>query len=493
MEHSEGKRGKKLYYYLSRFTEKDLQDFHAYLSSSLLGNSPQFARMLLIIQEKVLNTERENIDADLFKEEFSPEQELDANKVKYIRIRIVQMHEKLLEFISFMDYRADPNAKDIHMLKALYTRGWDKYFVKIHAEVEKKPPFKKAGEYHIYRLWRAIVLNDYMAEAQSQHLLKSNQTLAKILDETIVYLKIKYITVANSNRYLQGNIIPHLLLKEFEQLSEDPRFDQIHEITLYKTLNSLTKQTPQSHIYKCTAIIDWIRTGEIEDQSEAMDTVGLLFNFLTFQIQNKIEQFQIILTDLYKAIIAIDDFKNKERMGKSLYRNITMRLCRMNDQKSAMDITEKWKNRILGQISDEYYWHNLSIISFSKKEYRKTIEILSSRVKLYEEPVYAINSRLNICKSLWELGDYQWLDQNLEAFRISLRRVKGIPAKEIEAIRQFVNYLKKLSLAKTGTPDQYQPKVVQLKQEFDKNKLGIKNIWISQILDREIKNFLECE
>jgi hypothetical protein len=448
--------------------------------------------MLLTIQDSVLNTERDNIDADLFKEEFSPEADLDEKKIKYIRIRIIQMHEKLLDFISFMDYRSDPNAKDIHMLKALYTRGWDKYFVKIHAEVEKKPPFKKAGEYHIYRLWRSIVLNDYLTEAtidSSENL----QSLVQTIDEVFATIKIKYIAATRINKIHTDRTFTQLLIPEIEQACLHEKLQNIPEIKIYSTLNEIITFRKKNLVFECEMIIDQIAKSQIPDNSEARDIFAILQSFLMSEIRKNNGEFQPVLVNLYKTILRTEYFTVNEKIPQTLYRNIVLRLCRMNETKWALEFTEKWKDKILGQKTDELYHHNLSIISFSQENYRLTINHLYQRINSYSEPIYIINSRLNICKSLWELKEYSFLFSNLEAFRISLQRIKGLPRAEKEALKIFILYLKKMARLKTGNPDKYSEKFLSLKNSFDTAHLGIKNTWINSKLREEVNRLDEVQ
>ena len=490
MENKESKRGRKLYYYLSRFTEKELLDFHAYLSSSLLGNSPQFARMLLTIQKEVLGTERTNIDADLFQEEFCPQGELDEKKIKYIRIRIVQMHEKLLDFLSFMDYRADPNAKDIHMLKALYTRGWDKYFLKTHAEVEKKPPYKWAGEYHIYKLWRAIVLNDYLTEAADSGTDTKLKEVLQLIEVLDLCLRLKYGSAATGSlRYAKTNI-PQFDSEALFARSTQPEFALIEEVNIYYlifNLNLYSIVDNKKAIGFYHSLRELLRNPEKYDSSEALEGFSACQNFII--INSLCGEFEYLeeMKGIIKELLKSNIFLKKGGISSAHF-TVTINLLRqMGEMGWAESFAEEWKSRVIGDQNLITY-HVLSAANaFEKGQYSKTIEILYARIPQFPEKEISLRARLFICHSLWKLREYEWLRSNILSTRQYLLRSNDFEKSRKNRFLVQLRMFLRICNAKTGNPDQAEKKYKKIIHDLSTKAQHRGIRLLSEITEQEIK------
>jgi hypothetical protein len=491
MEILENKRGQKLYYYLSRLNEKELRDFHAYLSSPLLGNSPQFARMLLTIQERVLATNRSSIDADLFQEEFSPGGPLDEKVTKYIRIRLVQMLDKFMDFTAFMDYRADRNAQDIHLLKALHTRGWEKYFLKVHEEVEARPPIKKDGEYHLYRLWRAVVKGDFLAERRPIGEEKEAKSIVERLEIFLTHLTLKYAS-AEKNESMGGtaSVVFHFIpatLEYFQQNKHKMHRETTgyyHAYRMFTPAPKGTNSTNEPFEHAKAVLVDDLTT----DKSEKKDLFAFLINHCLREIRMGDSSFRMQRLQLYEFALKTGIISDGGRISKAIYKNIIVNMCQLGEIEWAEKFLEEWKDRIAGDRDHLGYYNNLAHILFHKKEYEKAIEVLYNRVTLYEDAPYGLSARTNICRALWHIKDYEWLLSNLEAMRQFIGRVEDLAGPEKIGYDNFIRYLSRMATAIQKVRETAHKKLLLIEAELVNKKLNERMKWLYTSLVAEIES-----
>lgn len=486
MEPRKSKRGRKLYYYLSRLKEKEIRDFHDYLLSPLLGNSPQFARMLLIMRDKVLLSGRTTIDADLFQEEFFPGQDLDAKKAQYIRIRLVQFQDKLLEFAAFMDYRSDRNAQDIHLLKALYKRGWEKHFEKIYREVEAKPPLKQHGEYLMYKFWRAVVWNDFLAERIAMGDNKELNLILDRIDQLFLHIKVKYFTAVHNDVISGASPVPLTMQNEVLEWSKKMQWDDSPESVAYcyafQMFSALMDKTEEGDEL-FPLLQQYLDSTQEKDVSELRDLFYFANNYCLLKIRHGVLAFRKELIELYSVTLRRGDLLEAGMISKEFYKGMINNVCRIGEIEWAESILEEWKEQIAGDVDYLAYYHNKAQIHFNKGEYDETIEVLYNRLHLYQDAIFGLSARINICRALWEKGEHQWLVANLEAFRQLVRRLKKIERSERIDYELFIGYLSRMCHAKMGSPDKTLNKLVNVRDELIEKGLEYRFLWLYKSIE----------
>lgn len=477
------KRGQKLYYYLSRLTAEDLDNFFHYLQSPLLGNSPQMARMLRTIQEHVLGTERVTIDADLFAEEFSPGHPLDTNKVKYIRIRLVQLQDKLMDFLSFSDYRQDRNARDIHLLKSLYKRGMEKHFEKVHAEIEAQPPVKADGEYLMYRLWRMVVLNDFLNDRASGVSDTHIPEVHNRIDLYFAHLKYKYGAGAISKELAGGKQIEIRNMDIALEFQLD--IDSVHhqETCAYEKVYHLfyeLKHSPSPREDFLDELEQFLEPERGGDSSELRDFFTYALAFCLNRFHNGFTEFRNRSIYLYDKLFGSTTVFENGYIPRFYVKNAIINACRVGNVEWAENFLEKNKFRIAGDGEFLAYYHNKAYLAFAKREYQTTIDLIYNRMNQYDESEFSIQNRVLIIRSLWEMKEYEWLLPNIEAFRQVLRRESRAEDNSQKNLMLFTRFMRKLCQAKLGNPDKIKHRAAKVRKEILQSGRSGVLLWLMQ-------------
>jgi hypothetical protein len=485
MDVKESKRGQKLYYYLSRLSPKELKDLHAYFSSPLLGNSLQMARMLLTIQAEVLDKGGKVIDAELFQTEFFPDQALDDNKRKYIRIRLVQFLERVLDFVAFMEYKGDTNAHHVHLLKAMHTRGWEKYFERTYQEIEAMPPKKDFGEYHLYRMRREIVRNDHLSGNAS---IASETNLPKTIeriDNYIIFIALKYACAAMTQKIL-GKIE---IETKFDQIAsqyanQDSYQDNIEVVAYTHSYRMLCAYINGEHEgdlhFDCLSEI--LNNPATLDRSEAYDLFSLASNYCQLQIRAGKFEYIARLRDVYTTALAKGTITNSGIISRYTYRAIVNQMCKVGEVQWSANFVEEWKYRIGGDTDHLTYYVTKAYIHLLAKDLDKAIELLYNRIALIEDVNLSINARTYLCRAVWEKGDFQWLNSILEAFRLFLIRCKSMSKPEKLSYERYLEIFTKMCAAQLGNPDLVRKKLERLKVSIEENGETQRYFWLNKTL-----------
>jgi hypothetical protein len=492
METKESKRGQKLYYYLSRLSPKELKDFHAYLSSPLLGNSAQMARMLLTIEAEVLARGGRVIDADIFQAEFFPDQALDEGKRKYIRIRLVQLLDRLLDFAAFMEYKSDTNAQHLSLLKTMYTRGWEKYFERTYQEIEAMPPKKDFGEYHLYRMRREIVRNEFFTAKASSAQETNLEETAKRIDACMILFTLKNACAILVNQiHWNMKIDTRFTAQVLEYAKQEP-FSNSLEITAYAETYQMLKAHAESqalareHFLKIKLILK--EPTEL-DKSESRDLFGMAHNFCTWSIQqNKLEFVQEI-QELYQDALSSNILTSEGMIVKKLYFTIVSQMCKYGEITWSSKFVEDWKDKIVEDTDRSTYFVTRSLVHLQLGEYDKAIEILHPRIGLINDEIIGINARIYFCQALWNKREFQWLSFQLEAFRqFILRAMQNNKSQKIRYLR-FLEIFNKMCQAQLGKPDLILLKLKKIKDSVESNNETSKYFWLYKILATSVENF----
>lgn len=489
MESKESKRGQKLYYFLSRLNAKELKDLHAYFSSPLLGNSLQMARMLRIIQTQVLEQGGKVIDADLFQAEFFPYTVLDEKKRKYIRIRLVQMLDRVLDFVAFMEYKSDTNAHHVHLLKAMHTRGWEKHFERTYEEIEAMPPKKDFGEYHLYRMRREIVRNDFTAnKAVNIHDTNLKATVERI-DIYITFVSLKYACVSLSAAiWWEMDIDTEYDQLAYEKSQTEP-YSAILEIKAYSHAYQMLvdfradSKSAREHFLQLKHLLE---NPKDFDKSEAVELFAFASNYCMACLAKGETDISPEVVDLYDIALKKGTLTSAGLIQKNLYISIMQRMCRVGEVEWSKQFLEEWRDKVVGDPGQILYCMNRAFIHNLEREHQKAIELLHNRIGEIEDVKLNMTARNTICRAVWELGDYTWLVALLEAFRQFVSRNKKITKAEKVYYHRYLELFTKMCMIRFTDPSKREGKLTILKTSMEENRETQKYFWLYKILEEQL-------
>lgn len=479
----QNKRGQKLYYYLSRLSAEDLDNFCHYLQSPLLGNSPQMSRMVRTIQGRVLGTDRVTIDADIFEEEFFPDQPLDEKKTKYIRIRLIQLQDKLMDFLSFMDYRQDRNARDIHLLKSLYKRGMEKHFEKIHADIEAQPPVKADGEYLMYRLWRIIVLNDFLTERTNGVQAENITEVHRRIELLYIHLRLKYGAAVILRRH-DGDDDWAMIDVDFEIKIPLDVTDVLHQETVgyeiaYRIFKELSVDV-EPETRDLESLEDFLSGKLCHDDSEARDLFTYAQTYCLLNIKMGRGKFRPWVSRVYERFFSSRVLHGSAMIPWKYYNNAIVNTIRVGNIDWADWFLEAYKNRIAGDSNGLIYTYNRSFIEYQKKNYKTAFELLYRLIGQFEEGEMSVMSKVLLIRILWDIGEFQWLLPVIDAFRQSLRRSNFLSRIQLENHQLFAKLMRRICSAKLGAPDKVQGAFAKVEAEILRLGKETVMVWLLQ-------------
>ncbi len=490
MEEKESKRGQKLYYYLSRLHEKELKDLHAYFNSPLLGNSPQMARMLLTIQAQVLGTDRKTIDADLFQAEFFPNEPLDEKKRKYIRIRLVQLMSKVLDFVAFMEYKEDTNAHHVHLLKAMHTRGWEKYFERTYQEIEAMPPKKDFGEYHLYRLRREIVRNDHLA-SKARTVQETNlEETAERIDIYSVFLALKYgSAVIHGNLGTKTTISLKYTEDSIACATTQPYCEILEVRAYYHAYQMIARMDDEPMAAKnhFEELRNILACPEVLDKSEYTDWLGMAVNFCVTSIAKGNSEYITVIRDLYTEALGTGNLTVGGMIPLAIFQSIVIRMCKLDEYAWSAKFVETWRGKIAGDKDDLNYFLFRAYIHLLNKEFDRTIELLYNKIGAIEEVTANLTARNYLMRAALAIKEYQWLIAQLEAYRQYVLRHKHLSKKNKAIHLKLAELYTKVAKAWIGNPDKTKQKLESIKQSLISNNETSTYFWFYRTLLDEIE------
>src|SRR3989338_8957616 len=101
------KRGRKLFYFLSRLSAAELVELGHWLGSPLHGNSAQFVAMLEVVLAAMRDGEDSELSAEMFAGILSPGRAMDSKKAGYVWVRVSQLQDAVLDYVAWTRYRGD--------------------------------------------------------------------------------------------------------------------------------------------------------------------------------------------------------------------------------------------------------------------------------------------------------------------------------------------------------------------------------------------------
>lgn len=190
------------------------------------------------------------------------------------------------------------------------------------------------------------------------------------------------------------------------------------------------------------------------------------FALMNYCIDKKINSGK---TDFFTELFSLftKSLKNNILLQKgilppSYYKNIIATAIRVQEFEWTESFLQTYTPKLPPEEQANALTYNLAQVYFAQQRYEKVIEQL--REVEYENLTYALGGKLMLLKTYYELSEYLALDSLIDSFRIYLRRNKVISKEVRQQYLNVLQFVKKLSNVRLGTPSALEKIEQQVKE-----------------------------
>ncbi|MCB0835944.1 MAG: hypothetical protein KDD99_04710 [Bacteroidetes bacterium] len=431
---------------LKTLTHKELQRFHAFVSSPFYNKNPRVLELLDLLiphapQYEGKELDRENIFMKLFPKETFQEQKL--------RLETSALFMLFKQFLATLALESDPHQTQLYLLSELRARNNPRVFeseVKTLVKTLESDENINAGKYFArYRL--EAEKNVFFGQEFLRKYDPSLQDKVDNLDLYFLSIKLKE-TCEMLNR--QAILKPGYQIRMTQELVNLLNQDDFYVsssplIAIYfQILQMLLQPEELSCFYNLTELLKTHYQKFEHHESRGMfkqaqnycirkinrgqeEFLSDLFSLYEQQLDN-----QIILTDGH---ISPTDFKNIVTLG--------LRLKKFDWVKNFL---EKYGQLIYSEHQDSIYNYNYANYLVSMEKKSEAIKLLQT-VK-FTDPYIQISARALLLKIFYETADTNTTLYHLDAFIIFLRRNKKIATSNRQSMLNFLKITRRLILLK---------------------------------------------
>ncbi|MEM0996514.1 MAG: hypothetical protein AAGN35_05525 [Bacteroidota bacterium] len=483
-------RGKKLLYYLRQMNPEELRQFSHWLASPLHENSPQLAAMLEILAHHLAHTPDAPLVASTFAPALSSDEPFAPEKASYIWIRLAALQSALYDFLAWEQAQTDTQLRHRNLFAALRRRGWDRYLPQIYKTALRELPAPPQALRFEAELGLETEMSAYLASEAAHGEDKHLDRVHRSLDYYFLLQKVKYAcggilegdpgadpsqsamlkaVLAYTGEHL--NELPGVLVaywNVFEMLHHEIRGDKEWAAELFLQFDALFRNPTDF------------------SPEEAVDLFIHGQNFCILRYRQGDGRFVDHLLSLYERVLDSRAIFKDGQLSGQFYKNTVELMARLGRLTWAEQFVETYRNAIRHDSEAVIYRYNLAVIRFFQQDYRAAVNRLYNIISALDRFNMGVGARVYFCRSLWEAGEYDWLNSGLRAFDQHLRRNRNTKAGDPGFYREFVAFLRRASNAVTGNPSKKVPKLEALQEELA--EAGSQNHfrWIRQKVSEQL-------
>jgi hypothetical protein len=476
-------RGKKLLFFLSRFSHEELAGFSEWLQSPLHTNSPQLHDMLSLLLREMESSDAPQISSEMFAALLSPDRPMDAQKIAYTWSRLAHLQRALFDYLAWLQSKNDPDLQGQWLLEAMCDRGWEKYILPTYESAAKNLGKSRKSRQMQKKLNLESTLSHYLAShgkaGQDKHMNQIHQAL----DGLYLLGKLKYACAGLLDGHPESDpeqsemlaAVLHASAKNSESL---PRVTEVY-LNAYLMLRAAMRRDPESEAFfsKFSSLYEGL-VGFSPDEAVDLFTHGQ--NYCILRYRTGASGFVDALQRLYQLILESGMILQKGMMPLQFYKNAVELMCRFRRFAWSEDFVEKYQDQIAHDPEKHVYHYNLGVIRFFQGRYPEVVKLLYNRLGALDRMQAGTGGRVYFCQALWETGEEMWLLSVLNAFEQYLRRSKGLTAAQKSGYGGFVNYLRQACLAVTGDPGKQEGALQRLLEEMKQKESKDKYVWIRE-------------
>lgn len=481
-------RDSKLYYYLSHLSEAELADFRKYLLSPIIGVNESYPAFFDLFCQLVLPGP---IPKDQF---FSAVHQSLNYKDSTTTKALTEMVRLVEEYLAFAAFQEDRALKDFLLISSKRKRKMDKFFPKTFQSARQQladlqqeltPDQSLLHSYQMDKKWA-----EYLFSQPKRDQEFSLSSLNLHLDH--YYLLEKLHLLCGS--LVQKRIVPtdqeSRAIELIFQLLEHQSLESVPAIQLYRLiLNLLTHPDQSENFFAAKAKV---LAGNLPfPPSYTRELFYYLINYCTQKANQGEKAYRGELVELYTAMESQGLMLEGATLNELVFKNIVFLYASsadldLNNLELAHNFIETYaphldtKDPQRQALLVEY---NQGVLFYFGKKYQEATQIFNRVLREFQDIFYELDSRVFLCKSYYELGDFELLETELERSRKKFQRTKELVPQRQKNYLAFIQKLK--ILAKIAqAPLQDQPKqFLSFKEKIGREGKILNKNWLFQKIE----------
>lgn len=482
--------GRKVLDLLRRLPPQSHQELDEYFRSPLLGNSPQFRQLLQFLFEDVIAKGLDAFTPDELHAALFPQRRYESSRDPYIRLRLSQFHEQVMDFIAFREFRQDEMAKGQQFLNAVERYGWEdlleKSLDRTLRRIDDTVSAASTQQRLAARLIHTGLLNEKGEPGQDTGI---RHVLAE-LDTYYVIQKLKFACGELNHRLFSGQTLELKGLDYVQELAEQPEFAAVPVVRAYLFASRMLEAeiagqaSAQAHYQ---ALLAMFTAPAPFAPDESRDLFTCLQNYIVLQYHRGHAAYLADLKQLYEQMLSNGQLEIRGKLSSMVLKNIVQLFCRSGNSDWAESIVELYRQRVSKDPLELAYHFNSAVIAFYRQDYPLVLKLLYHRIGKFEISAIEIAARIFVCRSLWHSQDWDWLLSSVQVFLKYLKRHRSaIGESNYQLYFPYAKYLKQAATAASARPSQVAKKLKACQLQLEESGHTATYAWlygeVSQLL-----------
>ena len=488
---------RKIFQWLKRLKPEELELFIEYLRSPLHSNRPQLAGMIHHLIPHLTEEQPESLNNELYWEQVYPGKPYNANLLNRL---LSEITSELRSYVGLLQYKDDLASQQVSIIRGMRNLGWDNDLpreIKLatdrlelgvpHDEIffqanvdlamekiyfDSSKPGKKLG----------LIFQNYIEQLESFFVLSTLKIKSYIRNHDVIYNTSHTMRYEDAlwGEFHEGKLPPtdminiYWLIDKFQTNPNDSKaFEQFIDLLVEIAPNYLDTVSPS-------------KIGKIE----CSDLFATGLNHCIFRINSGEEEMVYLYKTLTSKGLENGIFLSSGQVGIDFFTQMVFPLMRLQQFDLAREFIDEHSHTI-DERERAYALQFLNgTIFYLKGEFAKANRtFLRLKSQFASPPTVSsnLNSRQLLCRSFFELGEFDSFIHEANALLLFTKRNKKYGEKRSKSYQNFVKYTKRLIRVIESLPDKQAQLLSKLKEDVKSTGPLVGKDWILQKIENEEK------
>lgn len=399
-----------------------------------------------------------------------PGQDFEARQLNYT---VSYLTKRVEDFIAQREWDADPDARDLYLLRGLRRRRLARLSERAGRAVEKrleKQPGRDAAYFRQRYALASEQLRGHLQQGRGQEFDFNSLTDAH--EKAFVYEKLKLGCMLQSRqavaaREYGAGLLPVVLYF----LKDHPWLEEPTLAAWYHGYHVQSDSQATTHFERLKTLI--FRRSARLPGDERHDLFLLAINFCIRRINSGDADFSRDLFDLYREGLLQGVLLENGALSRWSYNNIVNNALKTGETGWALRFLEDYRPYLEPAFRDTAYFFNLARCRYEMGDHAAALECLT-RIE-YDDILQNLSAKTLQMKIYYDTAAWQALDSLLDSTAIYLRRKKvlGYHRENFSNILRFMQRL-------VGLPPGNSPSRESLRQDLENCKVLSEKGWFLQ-------------